>query len=131
MSHGQASVERGFSVNKDTLKTNMAEKTLTAKRVVIDGIKSQLGVHNLHQVYNGPITKKLMESCRSARMRYSVYLQDQEKKRKTEAGKRKQLVMLEITEMKAEKQKLESNSARMIGEANELSRRAEQEEDFS
>ena len=32
--HGQASVERGFSVNREALAENMAERTVTALRLV-------------------------------------------------------------------------------------------------
>ena len=39
LSHGQAAVERGFSVNKDVLKTNMKERTIVNHRIVYEGIK--------------------------------------------------------------------------------------------
>ena len=38
MSHEQSTVERGFSTNKDILKTNMGKETLKAYRLVYDGL---------------------------------------------------------------------------------------------
>ena len=40
LSHGQASVERGFSVNKETSADNISQRTLVAKRVVYDHINA-------------------------------------------------------------------------------------------
>ena len=40
MSHGQASVERGYSVNKDLLIENLHEKTVVALRPVHDSIST-------------------------------------------------------------------------------------------
>ena len=40
LSHGQASVERGFSVNSNLLVENMPEDSLTAQRIVQDHVKS-------------------------------------------------------------------------------------------
>ena len=39
LSHGQASVERGFSVNKSLLVENLAPKSLIAQRIVYDHMK--------------------------------------------------------------------------------------------
>ena len=40
LSHGQATVERGFSTNKETMVDNMAEHTLIGKHVVKDFLSS-------------------------------------------------------------------------------------------
>ena len=39
LSHGQADVERGFSINKDVIRTNMVEKTIVTHRIVYEGVK--------------------------------------------------------------------------------------------
>ena len=39
LSHGQADMERGFSINKDTLKTNMTDKTLIARRFIYNSVE--------------------------------------------------------------------------------------------
>ena len=42
LSHGQSSVERGFNINKDSLKQNMDISTIEALRVVFDKIIAQV-----------------------------------------------------------------------------------------
>ena len=39
LSHGQADVERGFSTNKDTVKTNQKELSLVSRCLVKDSMK--------------------------------------------------------------------------------------------
>ena len=36
LSHGQTSIERGFNVNKSILKVNMNEKSVVARKIIID-----------------------------------------------------------------------------------------------
>lgn len=38
LSHGQASVERGFSVNRETIADNLSQKTLVGRRVIYDHV---------------------------------------------------------------------------------------------
>ena len=61
LKHGQADIERGFSINKNLLKDNMEE-----------------------------VTKELLKSVKSARILYDEYLSDQ-KKEKFEKQKRKMI----------------------------------------
>ena len=42
LSHGQASVERGFSVNKEVLTGNMKGRTIIALRTVYDAMRRNL-----------------------------------------------------------------------------------------
>ena len=44
LSHGQASVERGFSVNKQMERANLCEETFVAQRIVNDHVKAVGGV---------------------------------------------------------------------------------------
>ncbi|KAG8198417.1 hypothetical protein JTE90_021658 [Oedothorax gibbosus] len=46
-SHGNASVESGFSINKDMLVENLHETSLIALRTVYDGVKSNGGIENV------------------------------------------------------------------------------------
>jgi len=39
LSHGQASVESGFSINKELLTENMEEETIVAQRIVFDAVR--------------------------------------------------------------------------------------------
>ena len=67
LSHGQATVERGFFVNKEIEVENMAGSTSAAKRMVCDHIQSVGGIKNI-DVSN----KKLLLYCASARQIFSV-----------------------------------------------------------
>ena len=63
--HGQASIERGFSENKDILSYNMGEHTLKAFRIP-----------------DIPVSKKLLKSCKQSRQMYSAFLKDHKKTKK-------------------------------------------------
>ena len=55
LSHGQASIERGFNINKDVLVENLSQQSLIAQRLVYDRIKSFDG-----KIHDIPITQKLI-----------------------------------------------------------------------
>ena len=61
LSHGQASVERGFSINKQMERTNMCHETFIAERIVNDHLRSVGGVLSV------AINKELLAS--SGRLR--------------------------------------------------------------
>lgn len=54
LSHGQASVERGFSINKELIVENQKELSLVAQRLIVDHVRSVGGVSNV------AITKELL-----------------------------------------------------------------------
>ena len=70
LSHGQASVERGVSVNKYTMEDNLSNEGLIARRLVADHIKSVGGVLKVH------IDNALELSCKAAKHKYDSYLAD-------------------------------------------------------
>ena len=79
LSHGQASIERGFNINKDLLVENLSQESLIAQRLVYDRVRSFDG-----KVHDFPITQKLILACKLA---YQKYNQAQsEKKVNTEVG---------------------------------------------
>ena len=80
LSHGQSSVERGFSINKDVLQTNMDKHTIIAKRRIYDSLKLQLGPGM--EVYNITINKDMLSHCKKARGRYSAYLEEEKENKK-------------------------------------------------
>ena len=104
LSHGQASVERGFSINKDTLKTNLTEKTLVGLLIVNDAIRMKLGSDALSDVHKINITKNMLTNCRIARMRYQNYLDEQRKESiKSDSEKRRARLMGELEVSKSKK----------------------------
>ena len=73
LSHGQASIERGFNINKDIFIENLSQESLIGQRIVYDHIKSFDG-----KLHNFPITREMILSCKMA---YQKYSQAQEKKK--------------------------------------------------
>lgn len=69
LSHGQASVERGFSVDKELEVENLANQSLVAQCLVCDHINAVGGILNVS------ITQPLLTSCSAARKRYERYLE--------------------------------------------------------
>ena len=64
LSHGQASVERGFSVNSNLLVENMHEDSLIAQRIAHEHVKS----FKL-EAYEVKVTKSCLDNVNSARRR--------------------------------------------------------------
>ena len=71
LSHGQASVERGFSINKQVEVENLKEQSLVAQRLLCDHVKTVGGVSNV------TINNKLLVSSAMARQKYELYLQEE------------------------------------------------------
>ena len=65
LSHGQASVDRGFSVNNNLLVENMHEDNLIAQRIIHDHMKSLK-----LEAYEVKVTKCCLDIVNSARRRY-------------------------------------------------------------
>lgn len=119
LSHGNALLERGFSINDECLVENLHEQSLVAQRVVYDAIHAAGGVphveisssmlqyaKNAHSVYCRSLEEKQNEKSQA----------DQEKQRKREAA-------TAIKELEAKKRKIEAN-AKMEIEAIEKEVRA-------
>lgn len=59
LSHGQAPVERSFSVNDDILLPNMKEQTLCAMKIVYDVL------HSLDiKIHEFAVSDKMLQYCR-------------------------------------------------------------------
>jgi len=58
LSHGQASVERGFSVNRQVEVENILGETVTARRIVCDSVGELGGILNVDVS-----SRKLLISC--------------------------------------------------------------------
>jgi len=69
LSHGNAAVESGFSINGDMLVENMHEESLIAQRHVYDGVK------NLGGLLNVKIDRKMQQYARAAYSRYQSAMQ--------------------------------------------------------
>ena len=72
LSHGQAKVERSFSVNKDVSEQNISKHNLVARRIVKDHI------HHVGGLRGVGITKELLNSAQCDHQRYHAYLDERE-----------------------------------------------------
>jgi hypothetical protein len=104
LSHGQASVERGFSVNKDLIVENQKELSLISQRIVQDHIRS---------LYDGDprkfeISKKLILSSRNAASLYREARKEESKKAASSscANKERKRKLAEIKDKEVQKKKL-------------------------
>ena len=100
MSHGQATVERGFSQNKEVASVNMSECTFVSKRIVCDYISAVGGVLSVK------VTPEMLTYVCGARQRYMSYLDEQKRKSAEATKKRKRDSKYdELEELKAKKQR--------------------------
>ena len=120
LSHGQASVERGFSVNEDFLTPRLKEETLTALRLVYDTVKAL----NM-KVADFRVSDKMLRYARQARVKYDQHLTVDKETGKRESLKRKAAECeAEYSSAKKRLQDLESQAASCHKEADRKSKEA-------
>ena len=85
LSHGQADIERGFSVNKELLIENMKQKSLVSQRIACDQLSDYT-----NQLHEYKIEKKLFLNCKSARMRYENHLREESDKKEESQSQSKE-----------------------------------------
>lgn len=95
LSHGNASVESGFSINKNLMVQNLEERSLIAQRLVYDTIKLHGGPLKV------PITKEVEKCVKFARQRYRTALEAQKdsKRNNPSAAKRKADAEVKLKEL--------------------------------
>ena len=70
LSHGQAAVEHGFSLNKELEGQNLTEQSFVAKRIICDHVSAVGGISNVEG------DKHLLVSASLARQQYMVHLEE-------------------------------------------------------
>lgn len=102
MSHGNAFVERGFSINKEVIVENQLAKSLVAQRQVYDAIQSLGGLDNII------IDKEMLHKARNARSLYNEALEEirKEKQIKVNENSNKKKLIDEIDELKNKRLKV-------------------------
>lgn len=125
-SHGQASVERGFSVNKNIEVENLNDLSYVSQRIVYDYLKSY---NNVNEV---PISNELRKSASSSRMRYYLYWEENKKlQQSTVTQNKRKAVSEEIDFMKRKKIFLEKEVIEILSNADSCAERAEVSKDIS
>ena len=87
LSHGQARVERGFSVNKDVLAPNLKGTSLVGMRLVHSSVQAAKC-----KVADFVANDALLSSCAHAKNRYQMYLMERKaEQERTEKGRKGKL----------------------------------------
>ncbi|GBL86674.1 hypothetical protein AVEN_194905-1 [Araneus ventricosus] len=115
LSHGNANVERGFSVNAECIVENMREELLVARRIVYDTILSIGGINNLQ------IEKPLIHAARNS---YSRFLEASKEKKKQQEGnyiklQNKRQAEINVKELQRKKAKILEDAQRQADLLNE------------
>ena len=84
LSHGQASVEKGFSINKEIMVKNMREESFVGQRLIQDYVSVERGIRNIK------VTQSMLTCTSQARHRYHQFLEDERKKKSTTAKNNKE-----------------------------------------
>lgn len=115
LSHGNASVESGFSVNNDILVENMKENSLIALRRTYDAIKSKGGVASV------VVTPEMLQNAKLSRQRYHQALEENKKKEETETKKlnEKRKIQDQIKVLRNKKAKLAQEATVQAQKINE------------
>ena len=71
LSHGQAAVERGFSINKQDEEVHLQDETFVAKRIICDHMRYVGGIDQV----DVDCRELLLAAC-SARQKYNLYLEE-------------------------------------------------------
>jgi hypothetical protein len=121
LSHGQASVERGFSLNKTTIVENLQHQALRSRRHILQAIQDAGG-----SALSVPITKEMLSYASSARGKYDAYLKEQtQEKMRKEMSKKRNAEEDEILELKSKRKRLETDAKSLEESANRKAREAE------
>jgi len=83
LSHGQAQVEHEFSTSKELMDVNMKQRTLVAKRAIVDYVQ------HIGDVEKVNINKSMIVAAACARSAYRAYLDEQTEAKKKATAKRK------------------------------------------
>lgn len=125
LSHGQATVERGFSVNRQVAVENLQDLSYISQRIVCDAVERAGGILNI------PITKDLRTSVQAARNRYSAHMEAQRKEKLEECRQSKRRLVEEELESMKKKKKLEAVIADLTASADHYAEKAEVSNDFT
>lgn len=120
LSHGQATVESGFSVNKSIEVENLKENSYVSKRRIKDFIKFSGGLTKV------VMTQELLQSAGSARQRYVQYLEENKKQKELDCNAlKKRKLQEELESLKRKKIATEEDILSLEKTADDFSESAE------
>ena len=86
LSNGQASVERGFSINKESIVENQKEKSIISQRFIYDYCLTEAG----GMAQNIDVNKGLVLSCQRSNAAYKADLAEKKKEKEEEESSQKE-----------------------------------------
>ena len=120
LSHGQATVERGFSINSQLIVENLKEESVVAQRIVYDAIAAAGGI--LHVA----VTKSLLCHAQAARQAYMTYLDaERAKKEALTKGAKRKMDTEALDKLEAKRRRLQVDIEALHASADELADGAE------
>ena len=119
LSHGQTTVERGFSTNKVVSVVNLQERSFAALKQIDDHVKTVKGCLNVN------INKQMISSVASSRQKYIFLNEERIKKKKQPLSLKRKSLIKELDELKAKKKHLECEAAGLVKSTDDFSVRAE------
>ena len=128
LSHVQAAVERGFSVNREIIVENLQQKPLISQRLVYDYIT----VKHASSLYEYAIPNALLLECKSSHAKYVQFLEDQKKaNERAEKSRKTTLTLDEISEVKKKKLNVEQCIASLKSDVEKYSLEEEEKQDLT
>ena len=125
-SHGQATVERGFSTNKEVLTANMSEETLINRRLIKDYLNSVSGISEM------VVTDNVITLGLQAKRRYEEHLERKKMDDAKNTKMKKRGRMEEELEVLIEKKrKLQAEADNLVKESNKAADKAEEKENMT
>jgi hypothetical protein len=126
LSHGQASVERGFSVHKQTTVENISKKGLKARRLVIQAVRDAGGAEHID------ISKEMLSYCSQVRNKYKKYREEQRKAEAVDRVSRKRKAdNEELAGIEKKKQRLMEESTTLQDSADRLAEEAAEKKNMA
>ena len=89
LSHGNAKVESGFSINNDILPENMLEESIVSQRIVYEG------VHKAGSAEDVEITPEMLKAVKASHRTYKAA--HEEKQKRQSDGQKRQLMKRKVT----------------------------------
>ena len=127
LSHGQAAVEHGFSVNNSLSIVNISEESLVCKKLVKGHLLSIK-----QEAHTVPITNQLIHSVATAHQKYKESLEEERtRKKEKDLIKEKKKVTDEITVLVQKREKLEKLHENLAAEFVSLKKQAEDKNDMT
>lgn len=115
LSHGQATVERGFSINKELVTENQQQQSLVARRMIKDHIMHVGGVTNVE------ITHGMVVAARSARAKYMHELELRKEQEKAEEKRNKRKAEeVELKQLEDRKKRLKTDISDLISSSKQM-----------